>query len=306
MISRQKGFEAGRKIEVRPINNLPDLRRCHQIQRATWGYSDLMIFPYTVLISAQHNGGVLLGAYVNDELVGFVFGYLGMAGAKLYLFSQRMGVLPEYQSMGLGYRLKMAQREQMLRQGIDIIVWTYDPLEGANSTLNIEKLGGIVRFYARDIYGFIQNPRQTGLTTDRFLLEWHLMSNRVRERVAGHYQRPRAEDWLGGEDIPMVNYASWEGDIPRPLAADLEMEHDCLLVQVPPNLQGIKRHDLKIARGWRDLTRIIFETYFQRGYVLTGFASSLQPRLPNLYRLEYKSFPAPIDFSSWARSVSES
>jgi len=264
-----------------------------------------MIFPYTILISAQHNGGVLLGAYVNDELVGFLFGYLGMAGSKLYLFSQRMGVLPEYQGMGLGYRMKIAQREQMLRQGIDIIIWTYDPLEGKNATLNIEKLGGIVRCYARDIYGFVDNPRQAGLNTDRFLLEWQLMSPRVRERVQTQYRRPRAEDWLGGQDLPLVNYASWEGDIPRPLAADLEIEEDCLLVQVPPDLQYIKRRDLGVARDWREITRIIFESYFQRGYVVTGFASSLQPRLPNLYRLERKSFPAPIDFSSWARGVSE-
>jgi predicted GNAT superfamily acetyltransferase len=248
---------------------------------------------------------VLLGAYVNDELVGFVFGYLGMARAKLYLFSQRMGVLPEYQSMGLGYRMKIAQREQMLRRGIDIIVWTYDPLEGKNSTLNIEKLGGIVRYYARDIYGYVQNPLQTGLATDRFLLEWHLMSDRVRERVRSNYQRPRAEDWLSAEDLPLVNHAAWESDIPRPLAADLELENDCVLVQVPPDLQDIKRCDLNMARGWRDITRLIFETYFQRGYVVTGFASSLQPRLPNLYRLERKSFPAPIDFSAWANGMSE-
>jgi predicted GNAT superfamily acetyltransferase len=293
------------EVKVRPITTLSDLRRCHEIQRATWGYSDLMVFPYTILISVHHNGGVLLGAYVNDELVGFVFGYLGMAGAKLYLFSQRMGVLPEYQSLGLGYRLKVAQRDQMLRQGIDIIVWTYDPLEGRNATLSVEKLGGIVRFYARDIYGLVQNPLQTGLTTDRFLLEWHLMSDRVRERARGQYKRPRADDWLSGEDLPLVNYASWEGDIPRPLAADLEVEHDRVLVQVPPNLQHIKRHDLSVARDWRVITRVIFESYFERGYVVTGFASSLQPRLPNLYRLERKTFPAPIDFSAWARGVTE-
>jgi predicted GNAT superfamily acetyltransferase len=292
-------------VEIRPIANLSDLRRCHEIQRAVWGYSDLMVFPYTILISAKHNGGVLLGAYVNDELAGFLFGYLSMAAAKLYLFSQRMGVLPEYQSMGLGYRLKIAQREQMLRQGIDTVVWTYDPLEGKNATLNIEKLGGIVRYYARDIYGFVQNPLQTGLATDRFLLEWHLMSDRVRERVRSNYQRPRAEDWLSTEDLPLVNHAAWESDTPRPLAADLELENDCVLVQVPPDLQNIKRCDLNMARGWRDITRLIFETYFQRGYVVTGFASSLQPRLPNLYRLERKSFPAPIDFSAWANGMSE-
>jgi predicted GNAT superfamily acetyltransferase len=304
-MSHRKPFGPETKIEIHPIKSLSDLRRCHEIQRAVWGYSDLMVFPYTILVSIQHNGGVLLGAYVNGELVGFLTGYLGMAGAKLYLFSQRMGVLPEYQGLGLGYRLKVAQREQMLRQGIDIIVWTYDPLEGKNATLNIEKLGGIVRNYARDIYGQVQNQLQTGLTTDRFLLEWHLMSDRVRGRVRGRYQRPRAEDWLSGQDIPLANYANWEGNVPRPLATDLDIEHERLIVQVPPDLQRIKRYDLNTARAWRESTRVIFETYFQRGYVITGFASSLQPRLPNLYRLERKNFPAPINFSAWADGVSE-
>lgn len=304
-MSRRKRFDADTKIETRPIKSLSDLRRCHEIQRAVWGYSDLMVFPFTILVSIQHNGGALLGAYVDDELVGFVVGYLGMAGAKLYLFSQRMGVSPEYQSLGLGHRLKVAQREQMLRQGIDIIVWTYDPLEGKNATVNIEKLGGIVRYYARDIYGQVQNPLQTGLTTDRFLLEWHLMSDRVRERMRGRYERPRAADWLSGQDLPVVNYASWEGDVPRPLAADLEIEHDHVLVLVPSDFQRIKRYDLSLAQAWREVTRIIFESYFQRGYVVTGFASSLQPRLPNLYRLERRVFPAPIDFSAWADGVSK-
>jgi predicted GNAT superfamily acetyltransferase len=301
----RKPFGPETKIEIRPIKSLSDLRRCHEIQRAVWGYSDLMVFPYTILVSIQHNGGVLLGAYVEDELVGFLVGYLGMAGAKLYLFSQRMGVLPEYQGLGLGYRMKVAQREQMLRQGIDIIVWTYDPLEGKNATLNIEKLGGIVRNYARDIYGEVQNQLQTGLNTDRFLLEWHLLSDRVRDRVRGRYQRPRVEDWLSGQEMPLANSADWEADVPRPLAADLQIEYERLIVQVPPDLQRIKRYDLDTARVWRESTRTIFETYFQRGYVITGFASSLQPRLPNLYRLERKTFPAPINFSAWADGVSE-
>ena len=163
-------------LEIKPIRSLFHLKRTHDIQRHVWGYRDDMIIPYTHMITVQHNGGTLLGAYVDGELVGFVYGYLGMSQGTLYLFSQRMGVLPAFQSHNIGTRLKLAQREQMLRQGIDIIVWTYDPLEGRNATLNIEKLGGVVRSYARDIYGHVQNPLQTGLTTDRFLLEWHLMS----------------------------------------------------------------------------------------------------------------------------------
>ncbi|MFQ5612080.1 MAG: GNAT family N-acetyltransferase [Anaerolineae bacterium] len=290
-------------VEIRTIRTLSDLRRCHNIQRATWGYSDLMVIPYTQLLSTVHNGGVLLGAYVNNELIGFVYGYLGMASGKLYLFSQRMGVLPDYQSQSIGYRLKAAQREQMLRQGIDMIVWTYDPLEGKNATLNIEKLGAVVRTYARNIYGIVQNPLQMGLAMDRFLAEWPLMSDRVRERMRGYISRPDAEAWMSGEVYPIANYASWEQDLPRPMAADLELTDDVLLVQVPSDLQAIKRTDLTVARGWRTMTRQIFEHYFRRGYVVTGFASSRKPGTPNIYKLENVSFPAPIDFSSWATGI---
>lgn len=290
-------------IKIRPINTLTDLRKCHEIQRATWGFTDLMVFPYTQLISAAHNGGVLLGAYDGPELVGFVYGYLGMSGTKLYLFSQRMGVLPSYQNRGIGMKLKLAQREQMLRQGIDLIVWTYDPLLGKNATLNIEKLGGIVRHYARDIYGAVSNPLQVGLSTDRFLLEWELLSDRVRERIRSTAPRPLAKDWLAENKYPLVNFVAWEGILPRPMAVDLEMDEDVLLVQIPPDLNAIKRVDLNVARGWRESTRDIFETYFRRGYVVTGFARSTDPKIPNLYRMEKIVLPTTSDFSSWVTGV---
>ncbi|MCB0156193.1 MAG: GNAT family N-acetyltransferase, partial [Anaerolineae bacterium] len=290
-------------IKIRPINTLTDLRKCHEIQRATWGFTDLMVFPYTQLISSAHNGGVLLGAYDDPELIGFVYGYLGMSGTKLYLFSQRMGVLPNYQGMGIGMRLKLAQRDQMLRQGIDLIVWTYDPLLGKNASLNIEKLGGIVRHYARDIYGAVNNPLQVGLSTDRYLVEWELMSPRVRERIRSNEPRPRAEEWLAEDKYRSVNYVIWEGELPRPIAADLELEDDVLLVQIPPDLNLIKRVDLSLARGWRESTRDIFETYFGHGYIVTGFARCHTPQTPNIYKMEKIVLPTTSDFSSWVGGV---
>lgn len=262
-----------------------------------------MVFPYTQLISSAHNGGVLLGAYDGPNLVGFVYGYLGMSGTKLYLFSQRMGVLPKYQSMGIGMRLKLAQRDQMLRQGIDLIVWTYDPLLGKNASLNIEKLGGIVRHYARDIYGTVNNPLQVGLSTDRFLLEWELMSDRVRQRIRSRDRRPLAKDWIDTQVHQFVNYVAWEGNLPRPMASDLEMDDKVLLIQIPPDLDMIKKMDLSLARGWRESTRSIFETYFRQGYVCTGFARSTGPQIPNIYKIERVELPTTSEFSSWVGGV---
>ncbi len=292
-------------LEIRPIRSLFDLKRVHDIQRQTWGYRDLMVIPYTQLISAQHSGGTLLGAYVDGVLVGFVYGYLGMSGGSLYLFSQRMGVLPNMQSKGIGMALKLAQREQMLRQGIDLIVWTYDPLLGKNAMLNIEKLGGIVRTYVREIYGRVENPLQIGLATDRFLCEWHLLSDRVRERIHHPHPSPKPNDLLDNESYRLVNYANWSSDLPRPIAADLELDDPVLLVQVPSNIQSIKRRDLAVARGWSATTRQIFESYFKRGYVITGFASDKEPNKPNIYKLEKVSIASTVDFSSWISGIDD-
>lgn len=293
-------------VEIRPIRTLFDLKRVEDIQRTIWGFRETAIIPYTQMITVQHNGGTLLGAYVDGELVGFVYGYLGMSGGTLYLFSMRAGILPAYQSMGLGTKLKLAQREQMLRNGVDLIVWTYDPLLGPNAMLNLEKLGGIARAYVRDIYGSgIDNPFQAGLPLDRFLLEWHLLSDRVRERIAGNYQQPMIHEWIYEKQYRLVNYADWEGDLPHAIDADLELNDPVLLVQIPPNINEIKRHDLSIAKEWRNITRIIFETYFRRGYVVTGFARAKKPNAPNIYKLEKKSFPSPIDYFSWAKGIED-
>jgi predicted GNAT superfamily acetyltransferase len=215
-----------------------------------------------------------------------------------------MGVLPSVQSQGIGTRLKLAQREQMLRQGIDLIVWTYDPLLGRNAMINIEKLGGFARTYVRNIYGQnVSNPLQAGLSLDRFLVEWPLMSDRVRGRLSGDYETSNVQEWLSNSNYRLVNFSNWESELPRPIAADLELSEDILLIQVPSNFQAIKRRDVSIARGWRNTTRAIFETYLRRGYIVTGFASEKQVNTPNIYRMEKLSLPSPIDFSSWADGI---
>jgi predicted GNAT superfamily acetyltransferase len=131
------------------------------------------------------------------------------------------------------------------------------------------------------------------------------MSNRVRERIRSNSPRPRAEDWLDNNQYKLVNFAAWEGNLPRPMASDLEMDDDLLLIQIPPDLNAIKRVDLSIARGWRESTRDIFETYFRRGYVVTGFARSTEPQIPNLYKLEKVVLSTTSDFSSWVTGVEE-
>jgi GNAT superfamily N-acetyltransferase len=141
-------------IDIRPITDVGDARKLEEIQRRTWNMSDLEALPGRFLHAMHFNGACLLGAFDGTELVGFVFGLLStveglteridqVAAARLQMYSAIMGVLPEYQGAGIGYRLKVAQREFAMRIGVRLITWTFDPLEGRNGHLNIRKLGAI-------------------------------------------------------------------------------------------------------------------------------------------------------------------
>jgi predicted GNAT superfamily acetyltransferase len=96
-----------------------------------------------------------------------------------------LGVLPQYHNAGIGRRLKLRQREDALARGIDLIEWTFDPLELKNAFLNIEKLGAIVRRYSENQYGVTASPLHGGLPTDRCVAEWWIASPRVLATLAG-------------------------------------------------------------------------------------------------------------------------
>jgi predicted GNAT superfamily acetyltransferase len=76
------------------------------------------------------------------------------------------------------------QREDALARGIELIEWTFDPLEIKNAYLNIEKLGAIARRYNINQYGITSSPLQGGLPSDRLIAEWWLKSKRVETLLA--------------------------------------------------------------------------------------------------------------------------
>jgi len=274
-------------IVIRPLREPEEFRACHSVQQEAWAFPDLLIIPYTQLITIQHNGGIVLGAFDGPEMVGFVFGFLGRDDAGThYLFSQRMGVLPKCQGRGVGEKLKWAQRAWALEHGLGRIIWTYDPLETPNAYLNITKLGGIVHQYQRDIYGEHGTPLHCGLPTDRFLLEWDLSSQRVLARLSSPPPCPDSDAWLAEIGCP-VNAPGWnEQGLALCGEPDLGRQDQALLVGVPNQWQELRRADSALAGEWRMRTRQVFEHYLGLGYTVTGYARGATTDKHNLYLLQ--------------------
>ena len=184
------------EFTIRDLTTYAEMLMVHQVQQTIWGTqgTNLGLYP-PVLNTAAKNGGVVLGAFdvQTDEMVAFLFGFLGRSpGGPLMLCSQVMGVLPAWRNLGVGEALKQAQRDRVLAQDLDLITWTFDPLETRNAYLNLHKLRGIGRQYLRDVYGRNFGALNAGLPSDRLLVEWWVRGDRVASgaKTASNFADP--------------------------------------------------------------------------------------------------------------------
>jgi predicted GNAT superfamily acetyltransferase len=171
-------------ILIRRCQGLDELRACVTLQKEVWNFSDADLVPLRMFVVADKIGGQVMGAFESGAMVGFALSIPGTRSGHLYLHSHMLAVRKEHRNSGLGRRLKLLQREDALARGIDLIEWTFDPLEIKNAYLNIEKLGAIMRRYNINQYGTTSSPLQGGLPSDRLIAEWWLKSKRVETLLA--------------------------------------------------------------------------------------------------------------------------
>src|SRR5215813_5523224 len=173
---------------IRTLTTVPDYHLAEAAQKRIWAMDDdLGVIPLHVLITAQKNGGLVAGAFdERGEMVAVLYGFIGLTDKGTFKHcSHIMGVDPAFRSQRVGQALKLFQRDYVLKQGLDLITWTFDPLEGVNASLNIAKLGAITHKYFDNLYGDMPGALNSGLVSDRFEVEWWIDSQRVRERIIG-------------------------------------------------------------------------------------------------------------------------
>jgi predicted GNAT superfamily acetyltransferase len=251
---------------VRDLTEYEEFLQVREVQQQIWGFTQGEGLYPPMLKTAAENGGIIIGAFDGAKLIGFLFGFLGLhADRRLKLCSQTMGVLPEYRNKGVAATLKWAQRERVMANEIDLITWTYDPLEAPNARLNLRTLGGVVRVYRRNIYGENFGALGKGLPTDRFLVEWWIASERVQQR----HDRAALEPI--GVDSPIANVCVGVTGDRRITAIDLNLDAPIIRIEIPNDLQAIKKTNMALAQDWRMKTRELFEAYFARSYEAIDF-----------------------------------
>ena len=184
------------------------MQDCVALQKEVWGFADADLIPVRMFVVAAKIGGQVVGAFVDNALIGFALAIPGVRNGHCYLHSQMLAVRQQHRDGGLGRKLKLYQREDALARGFELMEWTFDPLEIKNAYLNIEKLGAIARRYNVNQYGITSSPLQGGLPTDRLVAEWWMKSKRVEAALAG---TPRAFKCRVRIDVPVQIYA-WKSE----------------------------------------------------------------------------------------------
>ena len=172
----------GEEITIEPLVSQEHFREAVELQKTIWGFDEIELLPVRLFVVATKIGGHAFGAFDGDRMIAFCLAIPGIKpGGKAYLHSHMLGVLPGFRDLGIGRRLKLTQREDAIARGIDLIEWTFDPLEVRNAYFNIERLGAIVRRYVRNQYGTTTSHLHGGLPTDRCIAEWWV----AKERITG-------------------------------------------------------------------------------------------------------------------------
>jgi predicted GNAT superfamily acetyltransferase len=260
---------------IRMLETAEEMSKVEALQSLVWSASDLDVVPKDLMLAVIHNGGLAIGAYMEEQLVGAVFGfpgfYLTPDGPRLKHHSHLLAVHPDWRSEGIGFALKRAQWQMVRKQGIDRITWTYDPLQSRNAHLNIARLGAVCNLYLRSAYGEMLDGLNAGLPSDRFQVDWWLNTKRVERRLSRRSRPLLALDHFRAAEATLLEGTQEEGAILRPPEQYPELGGTLLLVEIPFDIMSLKAADLELARQWRAYTREIFENAFSLGYLVTDF-----------------------------------
>jgi len=257
--------------EIHQLESPESLQSIEDLQGLIWPGNPHEIVPIHMFLASIHNGGLVLGAFSKERMVGMLFGFPGMFNdngkKKLKHCSHMLGIHPDWRDSGLGYELKCIQRQFVLSQGLDLVTWTYDPLLSRNANLNISKLGAVCNTYRRSEYGRMQDSINAGLDSDRFQVDWWLNSCRVSKSL----ELPRKNGKIWNEiingDIELV---SIPGNLRPPSSLPI-LDHTLLLIEIPFDFLTLKAKDIQLAKAWRQVTREIFEYVFANQYSVIDF-----------------------------------
>lgn len=232
---------------------LDDLKLIEGLQRSVWGMQDIDVVSSWTLVVLAKIGGQIMIAKSAEEAIGFSVSYLAQdrATKETYLHLDLVGVSRQYQGKSIGELIMHGARQDALSRGIKRIEWTYDPMEAANASLYLRKLGATVEAFIENAYGAMDAGLLQGLPTHRFLVRWNLLGEPYSVNFQG------AEPFLKCEDVvPVANGSPY---------------HPAHTISVPLDFQRLKMIDMQLAAHWHSAVTTASALLLDSSYRGVGF-----------------------------------
>ncbi len=257
-------------ISIKILTTNDEFFEVIKLQKIVWRLHDNDdCLPNHLFIAVSEIGGLVLGAFNKDRLVGFLMVMVGFDKINgVFHHSHILGVHPDFVLYNIGFRLKKAHYDRSKPEGIKLVTWTYDPLLGPNANLNISKLGGIVKGYKVNYYGEVMGESDlvSGIPSDRFWLEWYLQTQFVNTRLA----KPAKPGVLLAE-YNKVNQVVADNSGFLRMKGFTKPASNKIMIEIPYNFQSIFDQHKDLALDWRLKTRELFISCFEQGYTVTNF-----------------------------------
>ncbi len=260
-------------IVIEPLSAPRDLASCVELQRGTCDGSPFL--AVSALVAIERSNGLILGAVddggaMHGAIVDVASADRGLTSWITAFYS----VSADERNKGIGTRLRYEERDIGIERGVQLTRWAIDPLRGLEAHIAFNKLGAVAISYERDMYGELHDSRNSGLATDRLIVEWWLTSPRVRA-VVDHQVLPY-HFHLGLDKMEVATHTTVTDNGHRRLVkfddsvCDGITTSSVILVEIPAKLDRMRKEDIDLARDWRVRTRDIFERMFNSGYIITG------------------------------------
>ncbi|MEC1695621.1 GNAT family N-acetyltransferase [Schinkia azotoformans] len=267
------------QIIIQELTTYSELMDVQKLENLIWNEPPI---PLHQTFTSIQNGGLILGAYINETLVGFSYGFAGFKNGKSYLCSHILGIHPEHQEKGIGACLKEVQRQKSLELGYSMMTWTYDPLESRNGYFNLSKLHAICRTYVENCYGDMMDALNSGLPSDRFKVEWWFNSPFIEEKQQIDVRNEKSPFQIEITEKGLPKLMDVTSTLER-ILKNRTIEQ--ILVPVPINFQQLKKEDFELALDWRLKSREILQTLFDNGYVAAAVKKKKKENVVNDYVL---------------------
>jgi predicted GNAT superfamily acetyltransferase len=235
------------------------------------GSSELVLGE--ILYAGLHSGGLLVGAYDNERLIGTTFAFPGRRGKTWTLWSAMTAVLPEYRNQGVGFGLKQFERSWALRQGYMSIAWAFDPFQASNANFSFHRLGALSDIYHENFTGEMAGEADFASPSDRLEIIWKLRDRRVKALLVEKSPEFSSDMLAENDDAFLLKSDADCQPIVDPLFANTPSR---CYVQIPSDISSIRRTNPALALDWHKALRESFRIAFSHGFKVSDFVKQAE------------------------------